>query len=375
LQSLITQEYFETLVPAITNKYVEYNSYDETNPQLSQTYENVISNLDDLVGENTEYMCVKEAPRKIAASLWYNCFPKTFKEISYGKNNYCTFELIIDILKSSGKKISANELKNVLFKEYQTYLDKYKDKILDILILEGKKILGNQVKSESISFSSFIYTDNYFLTPFDIWLLMDKYKIPCIFISPQYIFQTNYSKQAFVAHGNKEDKFVFIILSGLRAENVPQFKIIVNDEKNYFISLRTIKDNACFSKIEEAFREKISISDYLETFTKEVSTKYAKRKPILILEEEAREDEKENEKEQEQKIAEKTDEKEQKPEEQKKEKVITIKKPRKKIIIQEEMPIPDILINVEKKKKHKNITKGKTRKTKIKIVEQLEVVP
>ena len=42
LQSSITQEYFESLVPANFNKYAKYNSYDQAEPFKSQTYTNNI---------------------------------------------------------------------------------------------------------------------------------------------------------------------------------------------------------------------------------------------------------------------------------------------------------------------------------------------
>ena len=272
LQSLITQEYFELLIPALNNKYIIHNSYDETNPQLSQTYENVITESIPPV----EKECEKITPRKITSVTLNKCFPKTFKEMGYGKNSYCTFELIIDIMKKRGKSVTTNEIKNDLFEEYQLYLEKYKDKILDILIKEGKKLLGNQVKADILTFSSFIYADNYFLTPFDIWLLMNKYKIPTILISPIYIFQTKYKKHAFTLYGNSEDEFVFIVIPGLHEETVPQFKIIV-DGDNIFLSLRKLSD--C-SEMQESVGEKISIADYLDTFTRE--TLYAKRKPELV---------------------------------------------------------------------------------------------
>jgi hypothetical protein len=38
LQSLITQEYFEELVPTKQNRFIKYNSYDEAKPIISQTY-------------------------------------------------------------------------------------------------------------------------------------------------------------------------------------------------------------------------------------------------------------------------------------------------------------------------------------------------
>ena len=44
VQSILTQEYFETLVPAVINKYTKYNSYDEAEPSMTQIYENNVTN-------------------------------------------------------------------------------------------------------------------------------------------------------------------------------------------------------------------------------------------------------------------------------------------------------------------------------------------
>jgi hypothetical protein len=44
IQSSLTQEYFESLVPTIINNFVKYNSYDEVEPIIRQVYDNVITN-------------------------------------------------------------------------------------------------------------------------------------------------------------------------------------------------------------------------------------------------------------------------------------------------------------------------------------------
>ena len=59
IQSLLTQEYFETLIPAITNKYIKYNSYDEAQPLESQLYENTIPSIDNAIGRKHEDKCEK----------------------------------------------------------------------------------------------------------------------------------------------------------------------------------------------------------------------------------------------------------------------------------------------------------------------------
>ena len=117
------------------------------------------------------------------------------------------------------KTLTINQIKNDLLKEYERYfqLNPYNmDKIVDILIMEGKKKMGDQVRSETLSFPHFIYSDNYFLSPFDIWVLVQKYKIPTIFICQKFIMETDYKRHAFVAYGEKTDAFVFILIPGLK---------------------------------------------------------------------------------------------------------------------------------------------------------------
>ena len=204
IQSLLTQDYFETLIPAITNKYIKHNSYDEVEPIISQVYDNIIPSLDHAIGRKNITICNKKTNEHISSNVWKKCFPDNYSEIEYNKFNYCTFNFIIDIIeKKTGNKLSINQVKNELFEEYKKYLAEYINKITDILILEGKKTLGDQVHTGTLSFSSLIYTDNYFLTTFDLWLLVTKYKIPTVFICQNYILQTKYEKHEFIGYGNE----------------------------------------------------------------------------------------------------------------------------------------------------------------------------
>ena len=153
---------------------------------ITQTYENKIPSLDQAIGRKNELICDKVKKDHITSSIWRKCFPENYTEIEYSKYNFCTFNFIIDLIeKKTGEKYSINEIKNQLYDEYKQYIkkDETKDKIVDILIIEGKKTLGDQVAAGSLSFGSFIYTDNYFLTTFDLWLLVNRFKIPTIFIS------------------------------------------------------------------------------------------------------------------------------------------------------------------------------------------------
>jgi hypothetical protein len=268
LQSLLTQEYFETLEPAIINKFVKFNSYDETEPIVTQTYDNKVSTRDLEGSNNLLESCDKKINDKISSGIWKKFFPEKFKEIDYSKKIVCTFEIIIDIIeKKTGEKIEINNLKNILYEEYSHYIKNYPKQILDNLILEGKKTLGDKVNSNMLTFSSLIYSDNYFLTIMDFWLLVNKYKIPTFFVSTKKLLQTKYEKNIFLGYGNENDDFCFILVPALKPESVPNYKIITNHKNEIFTSIKEVKKN-CDDEIQIAFNNKIIIEDYLKSFVK-----------------------------------------------------------------------------------------------------------
>ena len=296
VQSLLTQEYFDTLIPAVINKYTKNISYDEVQPIISQVYENIIPSLDHAIGRKNENICEKKINEKITSSIWKKCFPENYSEIEYSKYNFCTFNLIIDIIeRKNGTKLTINQVKNELYEEYKKYLVGFNDKIIDILILEGKKTLGDQVRSQILSFANFIYTDNYFLTTMDLWLLVTKYKIPTIFISQKWILQAKYEKHEFVGYGDENDKFVFILIPGFRPENVPGYRLIQNNSREIFISLDQLNKD-CQDDIRNSIKNSIPINVYLEHFTKLLKTNYEKKKPIKLVIESDTEDKKEDKK-------------------------------------------------------------------------------
>ena len=101
----------------------------------------------------------------------------------------------------------VNEIKKILYQEYSIFLEDFSEQIIDILILEGKKKLGDQVKSGILPFVDFITTDNYFLTTFDLWLLIKKFEIPTIFISTTKLLETNNKDHFFIGYGKENDDF------------------------------------------------------------------------------------------------------------------------------------------------------------------------
>ena len=58
IQSLLTSEYFDGLIPETINKYVAYNTYDTANPIISQVYDNKI-NVNELEKDKTEIAAIE----------------------------------------------------------------------------------------------------------------------------------------------------------------------------------------------------------------------------------------------------------------------------------------------------------------------------
>jgi hypothetical protein len=105
LQSMLTKEYFEKLVPSVINAYAKFQSYDQVNPKTEinekeyPLYNNMINSLDDAIGKDNKKRCETKTT-KIKSMVWVNCFPNTFVENEYTNNHSCTFDIMLDLIKS-----------------------------------------------------------------------------------------------------------------------------------------------------------------------------------------------------------------------------------------------------------------------------------
>jgi hypothetical protein len=268
---------------------------------------------------------------------------------------------------------SISDIKHELFYEYKVHLDNgQRDKIVDILMLEGKKTLGSKVKAETLLFDDFIYASNYFLTPLDLWILVNKYHIPSIFITSSKKILQNHAEQIVVGYSAKDyltDEYVFIVIPGLKPEQVPKFKLIIDESNNYFIPINklhydcidklnddcidTLNDD-CIDKIRNAFDNKLSIHTYLDTFIKP-KTKSVKLNWTDMTYKAAM-------------FSPRNDEDNVKP-------AIFKKMPKKKLLnIVDTSPITEVQIAPTKTKRSKITLKGRTQTKKLRIKEDQPVV-
>jgi hypothetical protein len=116
-----------------------------------------------------------------------------------------------------------------------------------------------------------------------MWVLIEKYKIPCFFLSNKYLLETNYNKNILLGYGERNDKFAFILVPGFRVETIPSYKIIISKEEDIFISLENIKNEECLNVLQQAFDNTFTIENYLQNFVKASKTNYQKKKPKTTL--------------------------------------------------------------------------------------------
>jgi hypothetical protein len=221
--------------------------------------------------------------------------------------------MIIDIVeKFTNKKMTVEEVKDNLIDEYARLTNGYKDavkvnKIIDILKEESQYDAG-QLYDRSLTFEQMIVQEGFSPVNFDLWILLNRYKIPSLFVSTKEIPETRFNKTEFVCFTNleimetvneqnidKASQYVFIVTpamikrSGLEAA---EYKVVLNATKDMIININEMKDS---DAVIEAIKKYYTIEDYLDhIYEKDNTTKYKPRKKgtrvIEFVEEDVEED-------------------------------------------------------------------------------------
>ena len=290
LQDLLTQEFFENLIPSEINRFAKYNTYDTAEPILSQQYNNELE-LDEIINPNHVRDCVKSEPNKIKSGFWRKCFPNSFREIEYTGSNFCSLYLIIDIVKEIKKKdLIVEQLKEDLIEIYSFLTDNFTNEdrinnIIDIL-KEEAQFDANQLL-DGLTFEQMIRQDGFIAINFDLWLLLVNYKIPSIFISSKNIPETRFNANEFVCYTEPDVKeYVFILVPAMYRRNnnlLPEYKLIIDETtKNININIDVLDQESCIDNIEKALVDYNTVEDYLDiVFKKDIKTKYKPRKKGL----------------------------------------------------------------------------------------------
>jgi hypothetical protein len=238
--------------------------------------------MEDIINPNIDIVPT-QGPIKYAELK--HCMPVRGVEITYPATISATFQFAIDIIhRITNENLTQNQIRDKLSEIYSVYSNKYKIQIANILIQQGKKTFGSYIRAGTLEIKHMIYTEGYYLTNLDMWLLLDHYNIQSILISHKLLLETAYETKEFCLFVNEEEghdnmSFVFIINSAIKIETPPMFKY-VELEGNPEISMDDIQES-CASEFYACISNKVEIEDYIKSFKPILTTKYVKKQPGL----------------------------------------------------------------------------------------------
>ena len=280
LQSLLTQAYFANLVPSKHNIKL-MNAYDTANPAEAFRKKPPIS-MHEILHESGEEADIVPDQIPIKYVWLKQCLQTGSLEITYPPTPYGTFQFASDIIRLTiNESLTSNEIRDKLAELYNKYAARYKIQIANILIQQGKKTFGSYIKAGTLEIKNMVYTEGYYLTNLDIWLLVDHYKIQTLLISHKHLLETNYNEKAFCFYANEEgeggeESFLVIINSAIKLETPPSYKYVETD-RNIQIVIEDLR--GCIPEMLSAISQVMAIEQYVSTFKPILTTKYVKKQP------------------------------------------------------------------------------------------------
>ena len=140
------------------------------------------------------------------------------------------------------KNISIYEIKNTLIEEYSrlSISLKLRSKVYDVLNSQGKKNIISKVKLNEITLPELIQSNNYYISPLDIWVLSYYYKLPLIIMNKISLQETEYKKNILKLNSSKDNMYYFIQLSQVLLNKPFTITIFSDNENKLKISLDSL---------------------------------------------------------------------------------------------------------------------------------------
>ena len=170
------KEYFENVVLKTYNKYEKSSSFENALPSNRKRYsKNIdlrpideISNNECVESSYLSYSNIVDKGHKIV-----------YEELSFETSNFVKC-ILIKILENEKNAITEKEFKDTLIGIYQKNDNDY---LIDILKNEKTKDYINfkKLENQKIEIKDYISREKYNFTFIDLWLLVNEYKIDCVF--------------------------------------------------------------------------------------------------------------------------------------------------------------------------------------------------
>ena len=290
LQSLLTSDYFDDLVPDISSKYISFNSYDNVEPNKTQKYNNeYITSVTEKITEPLDKDTVTEANIPFINTnkfkIYHTC-PTTIKQVfsklklkfrgGYrdivfsNESAICSFDIALTIINNTNtntnsEKLTNNDIKVALIKKYEELFVSYPSELINMFDYYGYIVQAKEIAKGKLTIEHLIMNEMYHLTNFDLMLISDIYDIPITFIAPK-IYHEN--KREFLSMNIKNGKTYIIRTSGVNKykAKIPNFKLLIDKEKNGLLEVRELPETSIQDEINE---QNNNITQLLQSYNKE----------------------------------------------------------------------------------------------------------
>ena len=302
LQSLLTQDYFDDLIPDNKSKYVSFTSYDTVEPNTTVPYDNTYNiKIENKTTKNIKLDNIQELDSKSskAFKIYNNCpitkkdifaklklkFRGGYKEINFSsENTNCSFDVVLTMVNNyNSETIDVLGVKKILVDEYNKLFDKYPADVVSLLDYYGYILSSKQLATNSITLEYIIMSDSYYITNFDLLLISNKFNIPVTLIAPHTFKENNNEYLCFNINNNN----TFIIRTpGVNKykHQTPKYKMIVNKGGEGLLSIRELPEIKIQDEINSQQNNIIEILEkYKDIDSVNVENKNVKLKTKLNL--------------------------------------------------------------------------------------------
>ena len=172
---------------------------------------------------------------------------------------------------NTNTQLSVANLKQTLWLAYSPYIQNYSIKIFNILKKQGKKNIIERIEKGYVDFQTLLFSEEYYLTDLDIWIIANHLKIPIVLFSlDDFKTMINDINWLVLSGDIDKDDYYFIRSPKLLKTNTPPNYSLIdtslklyelkgldgiiqnmvsgsNDYKNHFISFDSFIQNYVIS--------------------------------------------------------------------------------------------------------------------------------
>ena len=138
-------------------------------------------------------------------------------------------------------------------------------------------MLCDQVLQGLMTFENMIMNDGYFLSFLDLWVLIQKYEIPIIFMGTYKLLETNQTSKIMLGYKNLDSpdpkEYIFIVTQTITKKtpiNKPPInRFILTETNKLLINIDDLnKETELYQELQKSIENPKSVEDFLTNFTK-----------------------------------------------------------------------------------------------------------